>query len=49
MTTAVLRMVLHCQGCMDKIHKTVMKTKGEVIVPLTPFRYSHGAAINAEN
>ncbi|KAE8037778.1 hypothetical protein FH972_010340 [Carpinus fangiana] len=27
-TTAVLKVVLHCQGCMDKIHKTVMKTKG---------------------
>jgi hypothetical protein len=34
-TTAVLKVVLHCQGCMDKIHKTVMKTKGEVIVPLS--------------
>ncbi|KAL1323590.1 hypothetical protein HN51_033879 [Arachis hypogaea] len=28
MTTAVLKVALHCQGCVDKIHKTVSKTKG---------------------
>lgn len=27
-TTAVLKMALHCQGCLDKIGKTVLKTKG---------------------
>ncbi|RDX99524.1 Heavy metal-associated isoprenylated plant protein 3, partial [Mucuna pruriens] len=27
-TIAVLKMVLHCQGCIDKIRKTVGKTKG---------------------
>ncbi|KAL1348055.1 hypothetical protein HN51_024049 [Arachis hypogaea] len=28
MTTAVLKVALHCQGCVDKIRKTVSKTKG---------------------
>lgn len=28
MTTAVLKMALHCQGCLDRIGKTVLKTKG---------------------
>ncbi|POO01151.1 Heavy metal-associated domain containing protein [Trema orientale] len=27
-TTAVLKLRLHCQGCIGKIHKTVTKTKG---------------------
>ncbi|GAU45448.1 hypothetical protein TSUD_107400 [Trifolium subterraneum] len=27
-TTSVLKMVLHCQGCIDKIGKIVLKTKG---------------------
>ncbi|XP_027347616.1 heavy metal-associated isoprenylated plant protein 3-like [Abrus precatorius] len=27
-TTAVLKMALHCQGCLDRIGKTVLKTKG---------------------
>lgn len=27
-TTSVLKLVLHCQGCIDKIGKIVMKTKG---------------------
>ncbi|XP_044506551.1 heavy metal-associated isoprenylated plant protein 3-like [Mangifera indica] len=27
-TTAVLKLDLHCQGCIKKIHKTVQKTKG---------------------
>ncbi|XP_050111185.1 heavy metal-associated isoprenylated plant protein 3-like [Malus sylvestris] len=27
-TTAVLKLNLHCQGCIQKIHKTVTKTKG---------------------
>ncbi|PNY17736.1 heavy metal transport/detoxification domain-containing protein [Trifolium pratense] len=29
-TTSVLKMVLHCQGCIDKIEKIVMKTKGVI-------------------
>lgn len=28
-TTAVLKVGLHCQGCIEKILKTVSKTKGE--------------------
>ncbi|XP_058734970.1 heavy metal-associated isoprenylated plant protein 3-like [Vicia villosa] len=27
-TTSVLKMLLHCQGCVDKIGKIVLKTKG---------------------
>ncbi|XP_062082195.1 heavy metal-associated isoprenylated plant protein 3 [Humulus lupulus] len=27
-TTAVLKLRLHCQGCISKIHKTVTRTKG---------------------
>ncbi|KAG4387166.1 hypothetical protein JHK82_031303 [Glycine max] len=27
-TTAVLKLALHCQGCLDRIGKTVLKTKG---------------------
>ncbi|KAI5389025.1 variant 2, Heavy metal-associated isoprenylated plant protein 3 [Lathyrus oleraceus] len=27
-TTSVLKMLLHCQGCIDKIGKIVLKTKG---------------------
>ncbi|XP_038705554.1 heavy metal-associated isoprenylated plant protein 3 [Tripterygium wilfordii] len=27
-TTAVLKVTLHCQGCIDKIRRTVTKTKG---------------------
>lgn len=28
MTTAVLKVALHCQGCIERIRKTVSKTKG---------------------
>ncbi len=44
-TTAVLKVALHCQGCIEKINKTVFKTKGEVIIfsLSTAFRYSNGA------
>lgn len=35
-TTAVLKLGLHCQGCIEKIHKIVSKTKGEAIIGHVP-------------
>lgn len=28
LTTVVLKVALHCQGCIDRIRNTVSKTKG---------------------
>jgi hypothetical protein len=38
-TTSVLKMVLHCQGCIDKIGKIVLKTKGAYFIFIFIFIY----------